>query len=60
MIKDNIDILLVSETKLDDTFSVGQFYIDVYSTPYRLHRTSYGGGILLYISEDIPSKASAK
>ena len=49
MIKDNIDIL-------DDTFPVGQFYIDGYSTPYRFDRTSHGGGILLYIREDIPSK----
>ena len=56
MIQDNIDILLVSETKLDDTFPVGQFYIDGYSTPYRFDRTSHGGGILLYIREDIPSK----
>ena len=31
MIKDNIDILLVSEIKLDDTFLVGQFFIDVFS-----------------------------
>ena len=56
MIKDNTDILLVSETKLDDTFSVFQFYIDGYSTPYHFDRTSHGGGNLLYIREDIPSK----
>ena len=56
MIQDNIDILLVSETKLDDTFPVGQFYIDGYLTPYRFDRTSRGCGILLYIREDIPSR----
>ena len=56
MIKDNIDIILVSETKLDDTFPVGQFSIDGYSTSYRLDRTSHGGGILLYTREDLPSK----
>ena len=56
MIQDNRDILLVSETKLDYTFPAGQFYIDGYSTPYRFDRTSHGGGILLYIREDIPSK----
>ena len=55
-IQDNIDILFVSETKLDDTYPVCQFYIDGYSTPYRFDRTSHGGGILLYIREDIPSK----
>ena len=54
MIKDNIDILLVSETKLDNKFPVGQFCIDGYWTPYRLGRTSHGGGILPYIREDIP------
>ena len=56
MIKDNINILLVSETKLGVTFPEGQFYIDGYSTPYHFDRTSHGGGILLYIREDIPSK----
>ena len=55
-IQDNIDILFVSETKLDDTYPVCQFYIDGYSTPYRFDRTSHGGGILLFIREDIPSK----
>ena len=55
MIKDNIDILLVSETKLHGTFPVGQLCIDGYSTPYRFDRSSHGGGLLLYIREDIPS-----
>ena len=39
----------VSQTKLDDTFPVGQLCFDGYSTPYRPDRTSQGGGILLYI-----------
>lgn len=30
MTNDNVDILLVSETKLDDTLSVAQFCIDGY------------------------------
>ena len=56
MIKDNIDILLVSWHKLDDTFPVGQFYIDGYSTPYCFNKTLHGSRILLYIREDIPSE----
>ena len=56
MIKDNVDILLVLETKLDDTFPRGQFCIDGHSTPYRLDRTSHGSGILFHIREDISSK----
>ena len=27
-----------------------------YSTPFRLDRNSHGGGILLYVCEDIPAK----
>ena len=35
-VKGNIDILLISETKIDDSFPVGQFIIDGFSSPYRL------------------------
>ena len=38
------------------TFLIGQFCTDGYSNPYRLDRTSHGGGIILYIWEDILSK----
>ena len=31
-------------------------FIQVYATPYRLERNANGGGILLDIREDIPSK----
>ena len=30
---------------------------DVFTTPYRLDRNQNGGGIMLYIREDIPSKS---
>ena len=51
-----IDILLISETKLDDSFPTSYFKIFGYSKPLRLDRTANGGGILLYIREDIPFK----
>lgn len=44
MIKDIIDVGSRLETKLDDKFTVGQFHIDGYSTPYHLDRTSHDGG----------------
>ena len=47
---------MISETKLDSSFPNTQFYMKSYSKPYRLDRTSKGGGIILYIREDIPSK----
>ena len=56
IIDNNIDILLISETKLDDSFPTAQFLIKVFSGPYRFDRNSKGGGLLLYIHEDIPSK----
>ena len=51
----NVDVLMISQTKIDDSFPVGQFLIEGFCTPYRLDRNSKGGGILLYVREDIPS-----
>ena len=56
MIIGKLDIFLISETKIDDSFTTEQFNIPSYKSPYRLDRDSNGGGILLYIREDIPSK----
>ena len=56
-IKDNnIDLLLISETKLDDSFPTPQFQMKGFSVPYRYDRNGKGGGLLLYIREDIQSK----
>ena len=51
-----IDILLISETKLDESFPLNQFTLEGFSTPYRADRNSQGGGLIIYIREDIPSK----
>ena len=51
-INNNLDILLISETKIDDTFPGSQFLIEGFSVHYRLDRTAKGGGIF-YISERI-------
>ena len=56
LIKDKIDISLVSETKLDSSFPSGKFVIKCYSTPFRLYRNQNGGGLLLYVREGIPCK----
>ena len=52
----NLDILLKSETKLDDSFPSAQSLLDGFSKTYRLDRCSNVGGILLYIRDDIPSR----
>ena len=41
MTEDNIDILVISETKIDNSFPVNQFIIDGY-LPYRLYRNQDG------------------
>ena len=55
-IKNNIDICLISETKIDKTFPKSQFLISGYSPPFRHDRTANGGGSLLHVREHIPSK----
>ena len=55
-VKGYIDILLITETKIDDPFPISRFYIEGFSTPFRLDRNDVGGGILLYVREGIPAK----
>ena len=55
-IGNNLDIVLISETKLDDTFPTAQFLLDEFKKPYRLDRCSKGGGLLLFVRDDISSR----
>ena len=55
-IKGSIGIFMISETKLDDSFPQGQFLIEGFHSPFRFDRNKTGGGILLYVREDIPAK----
>ena len=52
----NVDVLLVSETKLDDSFLTVPFLLEGFSKPHRLDRCSKVGGLLLYIRDDISSR----
>ena len=52
----NVDILIVSQTKLDNSFPVGQFLIDGYGPPIRLDRDIHGGGLMLFVRGDISCK----
>ena len=52
-----VAILMVTETKTDESFPAGQFIIPGFTSSYRFDRTKKdGGGMLVYIREDIPSK----
>jgi len=59
LIEGKCDIILLSEIKLDSSFPAHQFDIEGYSS-FRLDRDARGGGILLYVREDIPSKLLKK
>ena len=54
-IKGNINVVVISEIKIDDSFPLENVLVGGISKPYRLHRVSLGGGILLYVREDIPT-----
>ena len=60
MINSNIDTFIISETKLDETFPTAQFYLQGFCDPYRFDRNRNGGGIMLYIKEDISSRLVEK
>ena len=55
-VKRNIDVLVVSETKLDDLFYVDQFEIPGYVSPFCIEHNQFGGCIMVFVREDISSK----
>ena len=56
----HIDILVLTETKLDETFPKNQFLIHGYSPPFHQDRNSNGGGFMIYVREDIPCEMLSK
>ena len=47
---------MVSECKIDESFPQGQFKIIGFSRQFRLDRNSYGGGIMLFVCEEVQAK----
>ena len=61
LVSNNIDVLLlISNTKNDNTFPVSQFCVPGYSVPFRLERTGNGRGIMLYVKEHTPCRTLSK
>ena len=54
--KGNIDILLISERKIDESFPESQFKVDGLSKPHRVDRNEKGGRIMLLFWEGLPVK----
>ena len=56
VVVNEIDILLISKTNLDNTFTLNQFILQEFTPPHRLDRTTHCGGLMLFVRENIPSK----
>ena len=56
IIKNKVDVIMISETKIDDSYPLNQFQIEGYSSPFRLDRDSHGGGIMIYFPDYLPCK----
>ena len=54
--KNNVDVLVVTETKLDSSFPNGQFSINGLARPFRRDRNKNGGGVMIFVRDDIPTK----
>ena len=50
------DILVVAETKLDQSFPTAQFLIKEYNEPTRCNRSAFGGDLIEYIRKGIKRK----
>ena len=55
-INGNLDVLAISETKLNDSCLAEQFEIPSYASLFRLDRNQSAGGIFAFVREDIPVK----
>ena len=56
LVLDSIDILILSETKVDGSFPSSQFHIIGYMPPIRADRNRNGGGLFIFIKEGVPVK----
>ena len=55
LMKNKINICFISETKVDESFPNQQFKINGYKM-FRKDRDRFGGGLMFYVNEQIPSK----
>ena len=57
-----VGVLVLTEIKFDYSFPKPQFLVNVFLNlePHRYNRNRKGGGIMVYIPENIPSKILEK
>ena len=60
LVPEHVDNLVLTETKLDDSFPNLQFSVDGFSEPFRIDRNRSGGEVMIFVGDDIPSKLLTK
>ena len=50
-----VDMLIISETKIDSSFNDNLFQVEGYKTERR-DRTAHGGGLMTFVRSDLPFK----
>lgn len=53
MISSNIDILFISDTKIDGVFPTSQFLMSGHSNVYQLDRNDKEGEVILFVKENL-------
>ena len=56
VIASNIDVLVITESKLDESFPTNMFDIEGYVLPFRQDTNINSGGVLIYVKEGIPCR----
>ena len=52
----HVDVLVVRETKLDNSLPTSQFLVKDFSKTFSPDQNRDGGGLMIYIRDDIPSR----
>ena len=56
LISEDVDILIVGQTKLDPSFPKAQFLIPGFHHPFRYDINRQSGGLLVYVKGSIPAR----
>ena len=56
LVSELVDVLSISETKIDSSFPTAQFQLVNFKKPYRLDKSSTSEGLLTFVRNDIPSR----
>ena len=58
VIQGTLGSFLLSETKIDESFSDKQFWLNNFRI-FRKDKNRYGGGVIFYVNENLPCKSLA-